>query len=62
MADEFDSVQPTIQQHFLRAADALDSAASAFNDVDSTNANSYLGQGLNEVKQGVNAVSESMYC
>jgi hypothetical protein len=62
MADQFQTAEPTIQQHFLRAADALDSAASAFNDFDVSNGNSYLEQGLNEVKQGVNAVSDSMYC
>jgi hypothetical protein len=62
MADQIADVDPEAQGHFLRSADALDNAATAFSDGDLTNANSYLDQGVNEVRQAVDAVTVSMYC
>jgi hypothetical protein len=62
MADQFQVVSPEVQQHLLRAADAIDSAASAYNDFDANNGNSYLGEGTHEINQVVASIDQSMYC
>jgi hypothetical protein len=62
IGDAVADVDPTIEAHFSRSADALDSAATSLGDGDISGATSYMKQSLNEVNQGVDALDVSTYC
>ncbi|MEX0833597.1 MAG: hypothetical protein WD276_06970 [Actinomycetota bacterium] len=62
MADTVGDTAPTIEENFLRAADALDKAATSFGNFDPSGASSWIRQGTNEVRQGVATITQEMYC
>jgi hypothetical protein len=62
MADATDSVDEEISTHFLRAADALDEAATSMGEADIDGSTSWISQATNEVEQGVDSISLDQYC
>ena len=63
MADLVGEIDQEIRDHFLRAADALDNAATALIELDLDQARTYVTQGNNEIRRAVNGVNGgAIYC
>jgi hypothetical protein len=61
VADALGSLNPEAEKHLLRAADAYDQAASAYNALDTSNGTSYFSQGNHEVKLAASSLT-SVFC
>lgn len=61
LADLFAEVDPQIQSTLLRAADALDNAATALSDLDLDSARSYMAQGANDL-QRLRRTADQYFC